>query len=165
MKIEKGTVVSLTYQLTADSVEIETVTAGSPFVFLFGAGSLIRGFEKNLSGLVAGDAFDFLVKSEEGYGARVENSVIKLSRKDFEGSGEPVDSLLKAGNRIRLGDTEGREFIGLITGISGEEVTVDLNHPLAGKDLHFKGTIVQVRKASDEEIAHGHVHGHGAHHH
>jgi FKBP-type peptidyl-prolyl cis-trans isomerase SlyD len=165
MTIDKNTVVSLTYQLTVDGDAVEQVAADNPFTFLFGSGNMIVGFEAALKGLESGANFDFVVKSDDAYGPRMDDSMVQLPRADFNVEGEGAEDLLQIGNRIRLQDDQGRELIGIIAEIGDEMVTVDLNHPMAGKDLHFKGEIMELRDATQEEIDHGHVHGPGGHDH
>ncbi len=166
MKVEKNTVVSLSYRLTendADGNLIEEVQAQEPFVFLFGGGNLIPGFEANVNNLTAGDAFAFTVLSADAYGAFDIQSVVNLPLSIFHKDGVLDTEICQIGNVVPMRNDQGQQFSGTITAISDSEVTMDFNHPLAGKDLHFKGTVVSVRKATEEELQHGHVH-HGHSH-
>jgi FKBP-type peptidyl-prolyl cis-trans isomerase SlyD len=84
----------------------------------------------------------------------------------FVPEGEELDTdMVAAGNYLPMVDDQGNNMQGLVVEVSEEFVVMDFNHPLAGKDLHFQGEVVNVREASAEEQAHGHVHGEGGHHH
>jgi FKBP-type peptidyl-prolyl cis-trans isomerase SlyD len=166
MKIDNNKVVSLAFELFIDHeddgrVLVEKATAEQPFLFLFGGSGLPEKFEELLADKATGDSFDFTIGFDDAYGDYDESAVIDIPRKAFEGS----EDVLVEGNRVPLTDSEGDEAIGTIIEIAEENVVVDLNHPLAGYDLFFKGTVEAVRDASVEEIAHGHVHGEGGHHH
>lgn len=168
MKIEKSKVVSLTYKLTendANGQVIEEVQEQHPFVFLFGHGNLIPGFENNVSGKEIGETFSFTVSPEEGYGVYEEANVAELPITIFMRDGKVDNEILKVGNIIPLQDNEGHVFQGTVKKIGLEQVSMDFNHPLAGKTLFFDGKVVDIRDASEEELAHGHVHGPHGHHH
>jgi FKBP-type peptidyl-prolyl cis-trans isomerase SlyD len=168
MKIEKNKVVSLLYQLNEDSLNgtlIEAVDESRPFAFLFGNGNLIPGFENNIANLTAGDAFGFEVKPEDGYGMYEEANIADLPIDIFMRDGKVDTEILKVGNIIPLQDDKGHVFQGMVKHIGLEKVNIDFNHPLAGKTLYFSGKIIEVRDASEEELAHGHVHGAHGHQH
>jgi len=172
MIINSKTVVSVNYRLTVrnESMQeeelVEETSDGRPFVFLFGAGGLLEDFEKNLQGLKAGDPFDFVIKSENGYGVASPDNLIKLPIHAFRPEGEELDTeMVKPGNFIPMVDDQGHQMQGLVVSVHDDHVLMDFNHPLAGKDLHFTGSVREVRQASPEEISHGHVHGEGGHHH
>ncbi len=170
MIIEGRTVVTLQYTLTIDEngkqVEIEKTTAEKPFVFLFGKNNALPSFEKNLAGKTVGDTFEFVLISEEAYGVNDEKNMANIPIEAFLGAdGKPDPKLLFEGNILSMQDQEGRMFRGVVVNISDIEVLMDFNHPLADKDLHFKGEVVDIRLATLEELTHGHVHGAGGHQH
>lgn len=160
MQIAKNAVVSLDYRLT-DSREIliDQSEAGHPLVFIFGNGSIIPGLEKGLAGHKAGDELKVVVAPAEAYGERNETLTQRLPKEMFAGADE-----LQPGMQFEAETDAGVEVITLVA-IDGEHVVVDGNHPLAGVELHFNVKVVNVRPASPDEIAHGHVHGPGGHHH
>ena len=169
MKIEKNKVVSVTYDLY--SVEkgeerkshVESTDKSNPLTFLYGTGSLIPAFEENLSGKKTGDSFEFDIPASDAYGEKDEEYISKIPLKEF---GEDVDlSLFKPGSQLKLVDQEGHDLFGKVINMDNDSVTIDFNHKLAGHDLHFKGEVIEVREASQDEIAHGHAHGPGGHHH
>ena len=162
MRIQPNSVVALTYDLytTQDGQEVfvEKATEEQPLVFLYGVGMMLPKFEENLSGLAAGDSYDFHLEAADAYGEKDENAIAELSADMFQGLDMPqVDSVLP------LQDNQGNQFRARVTQVSDAGVTVDLNHPMAGQDLHFKGQILNVREATPEELAHGHAHGADGH--
>lgn len=160
MKIAKDSVVSLAYQVrTKDGVLVDEATAVAPLEYLHGAGNLIKGLEDALEGRQAGDKFDVEVASNNAYGDYNDNLVQQVPRDVFVG----VDDL-EVGMRF-LADTEHGPVPVEITAIDGDKVTVDGNHMLAGQDLKFNVEVINVREATDQELAHGHVHGAHGHDH
>ncbi len=168
MIVEQNKVVSLSYELreTADDGEfIEKTETDSPFVFLFGAQGVIPGFEVNLAGLKQGDEFSFLIDSKDAYGPYTPEAIVPLEKTVFEEEGKFNDDLIKVGVSLTMRDNNGQSHMGVVTEIGAKTVTMDFNHPMAGKNLHFKGAVLGVREATAEELDHGHVHGPGGHHH
>ncbi len=158
MNIAKNQVVSITYELTVDGQVMETVTNENPLTFIFGSGNLLPRFESHLDGLVVDDNFEFKLISEEAYGPYIEEAVVEVPMKAFKVDGKVDDDLLLPGNTIPMMDTSGKRMNGIILEKSIESVKMDFNHPLAGNDLNFKGTVVDIREATPDEIRHGHVH-------
>ncbi len=168
MKVGKNKVVTLTYTLRFDDNNgeiIQQVNEDRPFVHLFGNGTLLPVFETNLDGLEPDTQFEFGLGHKEGYGEFNEEAIIELEKSIFEKDGKVDEELLKIGNMITMQDQEGHPIDGRVLEIKSDKVVMDFNHPLAGKDLHFSGRVIDVRDASDEENSHGHVHGDGGHHH
>ena len=172
MIIEKNTVVSVNYRLTVSDNNFETeelveeTASDNPFTFLFGNGGLLEEFESNLNGLKAGDSFDFVIRAANGYGTSNRENVVRIPMEAFVPPGEELDTeMVRAGNYLPMVDDQGNHLQGLVLEVGEEFVVMDFNHPLADKDLHFKGGVIDIRSASAEEIAHGHVHGPGGHHH
>lgn len=171
MTIDNNTVVSVNYRLLVSSGNsekelVEETNAENPFVFLLGVGGLLEEFEGNLKGLKSDDTFDFTIKAENGYGLSTPDNIVRIPLAAFVAEGEELDTeMVAAGNYLPMVDDQGNQMQGLVVAVSDEHVTMDFNHPLAGKDLHFKGSVNDIREASEEELAHGHVHGPGGHHH
>ena len=163
MKIELNKVVSVTYRLEAnqegkEKVHIETAGADKPLTFLFGFGGLIPAFEENLSGKSVGDKFSFSIDAANGYGEIEAEALVDLPLDIFKVDGVVDVSVLKTGNIIPMSDREGNRLDGRVVGLNGDTVKMDFNHPLAGQHLHFSGEVIEVREASEEELAHGHAH-------
>lgn len=170
MKIEQNKVVTLTYELrimdeNGEQNLIETATEEQPMVFIYGMSGLPEQFEDSLQGLSKGDSFDFKLSTEEGYGEYNEEAVVELPKNVFEVDGSVPNDMLEEGNYIPMADSEGNQLQGRVQEVGDDTVTMDFNHPLAGKELFFKGKVQDIRDATKEEIDHGHVHGAGGHHH
>ena len=160
MQISKNSVVTFHYRLTKDGGElVEDSFEGEPLTYLHGHGSLIIGMEKALEGKKADDTFSVEIPPDEGYGERHEGLIQEVSKSSFDGVGE-----ITAGMRFKAATDQGEVPV-VVTEVTDDTVKVDGNHPLAGTTLDFTVEIKQIRKASDEEIEHGHVHGAGGHHH
>ena len=126
---------------------------------MHGHGNLVPGLESELEGKDTGEKLTATIKPDQGYGEYDKSLVQQIPRRSLQGIGNP-----RIGMRLRSQTPEGpRDFE--ITRIVGDMVTVDGNHPLAGKNLNFDVNVVEVRDASEEELSHGHVHGPGGHHH
>jgi FKBP-type peptidyl-prolyl cis-trans isomerase SlyD len=129
-----------------------------PLYYLHGFGNLIPGMEEGLEGKVVGDKFQINVSPEKGYGVRNEEAVQEVPREAFG------DAEIQVGMQFRAGNDQG-QYIVTIVEVGTETVKVDGNHPLAGVELQFDVEIMEVRDASSEEVAHGHVHGPHGHNH
>ena len=172
MNIDNKKVVSVTYTLftphkiTDEETMVEKADKDNPLTWLFGTGSMIDDFEKNLKGKKAGDTFDFRIKAENAYGMQDPSYIVSVPLDAFRNKEGAIDSeMVKVGNTLPMTDNHGNHLQGKIIEVSLTDVKMDFNHPMAGKDLHFIGEVIEVRDASAEEIAHGHVHGPGGHHH
>jgi len=168
MTVGENRVVSMTYTLREESATgqmIQKVTEERPFVYLFGMGGLLPSFKANLEGLNAGDDFAFILQKDEAYGLPSDENIIRLDKKIFEIDGVFDENAIKVGEVVPMEDENGYPLAGKILEIADDSVLVDFNHPLAGLNLYFEGKILEVREASKEEIAHGHVHGPHDHHH
>lgn len=168
MVIEKNVVVSLHYRLTEGDVQGELVeeTFGSqPLVFLYGAGQMIPEFERQLSGKAVGDNFSFGINSEDAYGEQDPDAIVLLPIETFEYEGKIDEDMLKPGNIIPMSDDQGNRLNGMVREVTPDGVIIDFNHPMAGVNLYFTGTIESLRPATETELAHGHVHGPGGHDH
>ncbi|WP_286784605.1 MULTISPECIES: peptidylprolyl isomerase [Pseudomonas] len=161
MLIAANKAVSIDYTLTNDAGEvIDSSAGGAPLAYLQGAGNIIVGLEKALEGKKIGDQVKVAIEPEDAYGEYSAELVTTLSRAMFEGVDE-----LEVGMQFHASGPDGGMQIVTIRDLDGDDVTVDGNHPLAGQRLNFDVTVVDVRDASAEEIAHGHIHGEGGHHH
>lgn len=168
MKVGKNKVVTLTYTLRFDDSNgeiIQEVNEEKPFVHLFGNGSLLPTFESNLDSLEPEAEFAFGLTPDKGYGEFTDEAIIELDNSIFEKDGKIDEDLIKIGNMITMQDQEGRPIDGRVIELKSDKVVMDFNHPLAGKNLHFSGKVLDVREASAEELSHGHVHGSGGHQH
>lgn len=165
MKITKHTVPSVSYQLQVEGQIVDQAGSDQPLVFLFGVGSMIPGFEKELEGLEAGDQYDFKLNPSDAYGDVNPEAVVEVPLAVFQVEGQDANEFLKVGNTLPMQDQNGNPLQGTVVEVGEENVKMDFNHPLAGKELHFTGKVEDVREATSEEIDHGHAHGPGGHQH
>jgi len=160
MIISKNKVVSLSYVLRVDGKEgkiIETVDGVRPFVFLFGRGGLIPGFERQVENLKTGDRFSFLLPCKEAYGPASEEAVVEIPITTFVVDGEIDHEMLAEGNVIPMINSDGQRLNGVVVEVKEQTVVIDFNHPLADDDLYFSGMVEDVREATDEELKRGYV--------
>lgn len=161
MIITKDKVVSVAYELSLVSDEselVEKVNGNNPLVYLQGHGNLLPKFESYLDGLKVGDKFDFVLNTEEAYGKSSPEAIVDLPKTVFMVEGEVEEGLLEVGNNIPMMDNSGNRLNGRVVDVNDSTVKMDFNHPLAGESLHFKGEVVEIREATEEELAHGHIH-------
>ena len=147
-------VVSMHYTLKNDEGEVIDSSEGrDPLNYLHGAGNIIPGLENALVGKTTGDKLDVRVEAAEGYGEIVPELIQTVDKSLFQG----VDNV-EAGMTFNAQGPGGQVQQVVVKSVDGEEVTIDANHPLAGVALNFSVEITQIREASEEEVAHGHVH-------
>ena len=161
MAIKQNSVVTMHYELKDSAGEVLDSSKGQdPLVYLHGASNIIIGLEEQLEGKTVGDNITAVVQPDKGYGLPVEALVQKVPTEAF---GDEIEQI-EVGMRFQA-ETEQGPVPVVVTGIEDGVVTVDGNHPLAGKELHFDCSIAEIREASAEEIEHGHAHGPGGHDH
>lgn len=159
MKIGANKVVSIHYTLTDNNGQVLDSSAGrEPLDYIHGLGHLIPGMEEGLEGRGAGEKLQLKISPEKGYGVRNDEFVQVVPLTAFGGQEVKPGMQFEAGN-------DGQRYIVTVTSVSDEGVTVDGNHPLAGVELNFDVEVLSVREADQDELAHGHVHGPGGHHH
>lgn len=157
--IEARKVVSIEYTLSDDAGKVIDSSRGrAPLAYLHGAGNIVPGLEKALEGKREGDELEVSVPPADGYGVRSDELVQNVAIRKLPNKKAEVGMRLRA-------ETEHGLRILTVTAVRGDYATVDANHPLADKTLHFKVTVVGVRDATEEELAHGHVHGPQGHDH
>jgi len=164
MQITKNSVVSFHYRLTdSDQTLIEDSHASSPLVYLHGHEGIFSGLESALEGKSVGDKVSVTLPPEETYGPRIDDAIQRVSINHVVNKSKKKIKY-KPGMAIQLNTKNGAQSV-IVVKAGLKTLDVDINHPLAGKTLNFDIEIVNVREASEEEIAHKHVHGEGGHHH
>ena len=159
MQIANDTVVSIDYTLRNDAGEVlDTSQGAEPLSYIHGQGQIIPGLEGALAGRAVGDAFEVRIAAEEAYGEHDPDLVHTARRTQFGGD-EP-----EVGMQVRTDGPEGAHVLTIVA-VEGDVVTLDGNHPLAGVPLTFDVTVVGVRAATKQELAHGHAHGSRGHDH
>ena len=159
--VASGKVVSVHYTLTNVQGEVLDSSAGhEPMDYLHGAGNIVPGLERQLTGRAAGDRFDVVVAAKDGYGERVGPGPQPVPRSAF-----PKGAHIEVGTQF-MAEEPGKDPVPLwVTKVEPNTIHVDQNHPLAGEELRFAIEIVAIRDATAEERKHGHPHGPGGHHH
>jgi FKBP-type peptidyl-prolyl cis-trans isomerase SlyD len=155
MAITKNKMVSLTYDLRVDEKDgelIEQATIEKPLTFVYGAGMMLPKFESLLEGLEQGKSFEINLSCNDAYGELDENAIVDLPKHIFIIDGNFDEDIIKTGNTVPMMSTNGQRMNGLVLEITDDTVKMDFNHPLAGEDLFFKGEIIEVRDASEEEL-------------
>jgi FKBP-type peptidyl-prolyl cis-trans isomerase SlyD len=159
LSIKKDSVVTFNYTLKDDAGEvIDSSPAGEPLAYLHGHGNIVPGLERELEGKAAHDKLSVKVAPADAYGEYSKELVQKVPRRSLKGIAK-----ITVGMRLHAQTAEGPRAV-TVTAVTGDMVTIDANHPLAGQNLNFDIEIVDVRDATEEELAHGHVHGPGGHH-
>jgi FKBP-type peptidyl-prolyl cis-trans isomerase SlyD len=159
MQVAERTVVSIDYTLTDDDGQVlDTSVGGTPLAYVHGVGSIVPGLERALAGRSAGDELRLRIPADEAYGDRDPELVAVAERAQF-----PAGVDLQVGMQFQADDGDGQRVVTVVA-VDGDRVTLDGNHPLAGLTLTFDVRVVSVRRATDAEMHHGHVHGPGDHH-
>jgi FKBP-type peptidyl-prolyl cis-trans isomerase SlyD len=160
VEISADKVVLIHYTLKDDAgAVIDSSAGGEPLAYIQGHGNLVVGLEKALEGKQDGSQVVVSVSPEEGYGKFDAKLIQRVPKRAMQGAGE-----IKKGMQFQARTDEGMRLF-TVTGMMGDMVTLDGNHPLADKTLNFDVQVVSVRDATQEELEHGHVHGEGGHHH
>jgi FKBP-type peptidyl-prolyl cis-trans isomerase SlyD len=158
MTIKDNKAIEIHYILKDKNGEVlDSSQSQAPLAYIHGKGNIIIGLEKELEGKKVGDKFNATIQPGEAYGIRDEKLVQTTSLTNFKDKTQ-----VKLHAQFRVETKEGPR-LAIITKIEDEKVTIDLNHPLAGEELHFEVEVVTIRDATEEEISHGHVHN-GDHH-
>lgn len=160
MQIEKNKVVQFTYKLSDEAGQLlEASEDGQPVAYLHGHNNMLPGLENKLEGRSAGESFEITLAPADAYGERHEDSEQRVPVKHLQGAKK-----WKPGMIATVQTDQGARQVTVVK-LGKFMVTVDTNHPFAGKTLNFDINILDVRDATDEEVAHGHAHGVGGHQH
>ena len=158
MKVENQKVVTLEYDLYVDGENgqeemMEKATAEAPLVYCHGEGMMLPAFERAMEGLAEGEAFDFRIPCEEAYGEYDTDGVLQLDKKMFyNGDGEFDSERVYVGAIVPMNTADGQVINAQIAEITKEHVTIDLNHTLAGENLHFVGKVLHIRPVTEGEL-------------
>ncbi len=159
MQITKNSVVSFHYTLNdAEGKLLDTSAGRDAFAYIHGNGMIVPGLEEELEGKDTGTKLQVAIPPAKGYGEFNAELVHKVPKDRFG------DQKVEAGMQFQAGE-DGRMGVFTVMEVTDNEVMLNANHPLAGVTLHFSVEITDVREATSEELAHGHVHGAGGHHH
>ena len=158
MQVAEKKAVTIKYTLRDEEGAVLDSTDGrDPLIYLHGTGNLVPGVEEALEGKSPGDEVKVTVPPEKGYGKREEGNVRNVPVRKLP------DGRIQPGATVQLNTNHG-PIVAVVLAVKGDYATLDMNHPLSGKTLRFELEVVDVRDATEEELAHGHVHGPGHHH-
>ncbi len=147
MQIANDCVVSINFELTNDRGELlDRSRDGEPLVYLHGISGILPALEEGLSGKSPGDAFEVHIAPEEGFGTPQQELIAQVPRSAFPNAEELVVGMQVQGRS----DTEERQFV--VIAMDDASITLDGNHPLAGMTLCFRGDVVEVRPATEDEL-------------
>jgi len=159
--VQRDTVVSIHYTLRDDNkAVVDSSDGGEPLVYLHGHQNIVAGLERALEGKVIGDRINVSVPPGEGYGEHDPALVQQVNRSAF-----PKGADLSVGTMFHAAGPDGDALVVRVTGVTGDQVQIDGNHPLAGQNLHFDVEITAIRAATESELEHGHAHDGDGHHH
>jgi FKBP-type peptidyl-prolyl cis-trans isomerase SlyD len=155
MNVSVNKMVTLSYVLRANGCEgevIEQTTNESPLKFVYGLGQMLPAFESNLSELKQGDDFEMTLNAHEAYGEIDEEAIVNLPKEIFVVDGHFDEELFRPGTHVPMQTSDGQRMNGIIIELNEESLKMNFNHPLAGVNLHFKGNIIEVRDATEDEL-------------
>jgi len=158
MKVENNKVVAVSYALEVEGKIADKSAPGNPLEYIHGTGMLLPKFEGALEGKEPGDSFDFVLSPEDGYGTYDPKYLVDLPKTAFAIDGQVREDLLVVGRTIPMLNQAGQVVQGTVSKVTDTTVTMDFNHPMAGKTLHFTGKVESVRGATDKELTEG-LHG------
>ena len=154
MKIEKNKAVSLAYQLEVEGAIADQAGTDQPLEYVHGTGMLLPRFEQEVEGKEPGDKFEFTLSPAEGYGEYKLEYKFDIPKEAFMSDGVLQEQFLQVGAIVPMLDGRGNVVRGTVAAVGEKSVTMDFNHPMAGKTLHFTGEVVDVREAEAGEGQH-----------
>lgn len=161
MSLAPNKVITFNYTLKDEEGNILDSTGNAaPFSFLSGKGQILPKLEEALDGMLLGTKKNVKINASDAYGEYQEGAVQQVDRGNF-----PQDADLQPGMQFVANSPEGQQMPFIISEVKENNITIDFNHPLAGKNLEFDVELIDIRDATAEELSHGHVHGPGGHHH
>ena len=158
MVVENQKVVKATYQLFINGEDgkeelMEQATEQAPLVWCQGEGMMLPAFEAQMAGKAVGDRFDFVLKADEAYGEYIQEGLMELPKTMFfNGDGEFDEERVYVGAVVPMNTVDGQIVKAQVCEITDDKVTIDLNHPYAGEDLHFTGSILEIRDVTEGEL-------------
>lgn len=158
--VQKGQVVMMDYTLHVDGEMLDSSKEEGPLEFLAGYSNIISGLDREMMGMKIGESKDVVIEPKDGYGEFDKQAFVDLKESEL-----PKEIPLEEGTELNVSDKEGHQRFARIDRVQNGLVRLNLNHPLAGKELHFNVKVVGLREPTQEELQHGHVHVDGGHQH
>ena len=161
MSVGMNKVITFNYTLKdEEGTLLDSSSNKEPMAFLSGNSQIIPKLEEALNGMIIGSKKNVKVSAADAYGEYSEDAIQKVKKDQF-----PKEANIEVGMTYIANSPDGKQMPFLVSEINDQDITIDFNHPLAGKNLEFDVELLDVRDATPEEIQHGHVHGTGGHHH
>lgn len=161
MSVGMNKVITFNYILKdEEGTLLDSSSNKEPMAFLSGSKQIIPKLEEVLNGMIIGSKKSVKVSAADAYGEYSEDAIQKIKKDQF-----PEEAKIEVGMTYLANSPDGKQMPFLVSEINDQDITIDFNHPLAGKNLEFDVELLDVRDATPEEIQHGHVHGAGGHHH
>ena len=155
MGVEENHIITISYELRDNDASghlMEVMDIAYPFIFYYKSDGILDGFQENLRGLTSGDIFEFILPVEKAYGLHQDSNIATIPIERFVVDDEMADSIRDVGEYVSVTDEQGHTQNGKVIEKTATHLKVDLNHAMAGKNLHFKGRILNIRKATPDEI-------------
>ena len=152
MKVEMNKMVAVDYKLTVDGQIADQSRPGQPLEFIFGTGMLLPKFEAAIEGKEPGEKVAFTLEPKDGYGELIAEAIVELPKTIFMVDGKIAEDILFEGSQIPMADSQGNRMVGLVKAVGEETVTMDFNHPMAGKTLNFEVEVISVRDVTPEDL-------------
>ncbi len=153
MKVENNKMVAVDYKLTVNGEIADQSQAGAPLEFICGTGMLLPKFEEAIMGKEAGEKVEFTLEPKDGYGEIEPAAIVELPKTIFMVDGKVAEDVLFEGSVVPMADSNGNRMMGVVKAVGEESVTMDFNHPMAGKTLNFEVEVVSVREVTPEDLA------------
>ena len=153
MKVENGKKVFVDYKLTVDGAIADQSQPGQPLEFICGMGMLLPKFEAAIMDKEPGESVSFTLEAKDGYGEDIAEAIVELPKSVFMIDGKVAEDILFVGSQIPMSTADGHPMMGIVKEVKEESVTMDFNHPMAGKTLNFDVTVVDVRETTPEDLS------------
>ena len=152
MQVAQNKMVAVDYKLTVDGKIADQSQPGQPLEFIFGTGMLLPKFEAAIEGKEPGEKVAFTLEPKDGYGELIAEAVVELPKTVFMVDGKVAEDILFEGSTIPMADAQGNRLMGTVKAVGEESVTMDFNHPMAGKTLNFEVEVISVRDVTPEDL-------------
>ncbi len=153
MKVENNKMVAVNYTLTVDGNVADKSQEGAPLEFIIGSGMILPKFEEAIMDKVVGDSVEFTLDPANGYGEAQPEAIVELPKQIFCDESGEIAPMVVVGAVLPMSTADGQQMHGTVTALGEETVTMDFNHPMAGKTLNFAVEVVSVRDVTPEDLA------------
>ncbi len=153
MKVENNKMVAVNYTLTVDGNVADKSQEGAPLEFIIGSGMILPKFEEAIMGKEVGQSVEFTLDPANGYGEAMAEAIVELPKNIFFDESGEIAPMVTVGAVLPMSTADGQQMHGTVKAIGDETVTMDFNHPMAGKTLNFAVEVVSIREVTPEDLA------------